>query len=277
MAVFSVLFGLVDKVGAIAIAIPPDVRHPTHVVVDIHSHDMAIFLFHALRRVLVKDYFSKLLDQPGSSLIFHFHLSYDVREVLYRPELVEAPDQEVQDIVHQLLLRAVPIEIEAHSSVHAEAKIVGEALQQVLLGGLGFFVDHVDYPVLVPFLDDIPLFFVCHHLHVPDIELLDLGLLNLHHEVVQFTEVIAKETVLPPSQILREVVAGAQRKRPEYDFVEVDILLDKLCQQPVNSAIAATCQRYNSICLRVELLAEAFQVLDSHAAGLLLVDDVEVD
>lgn len=88
---------------------------------------------------------------------------------------------------------------------------------------LALLVNHDYHAIHMLLLDDIPVFLFSKYLNIPDIEFLDLSVLDLHHEIMQLVEIIAKDVVLLPAEVLCEVIARAQRKRTKNYLVEVDI------------------------------------------------------
>jgi hypothetical protein len=73
---------------------------------------------------------------------------------------VEAADEEVQDVVDKLFLRAVTVEVEADTGVHPEAEVVGESFEQVGAGGLSLLVYHYNQVVDVLLFHDVAFVFV---------------------------------------------------------------------------------------------------------------------
>lgn len=141
---------------------------------------------------------------------------------------------------------------------------------------LALLVNHDYHAIHMLLLDDIPVFLSSEHLNIPDIEFLDLGVLNLHHEIMQLVEIIAKDVVLLPAEVLGEVIARTQRKRTKNYLVEVDIWGDEFRQQPIDGAVAAASQRDQPVGAHIQLVAEGLQVLKASPARALLVDYVEV-
>lgn len=108
VAVLPVLLTFVDEIGTITIGMPPDVRHPSHVVVDIHCHDITVLFFDPHCRLLRKKYLchfpARLFIQWHCIFILHLHLGDYVSDIFYCSKPVEATDQEIQNVVDNLLL-----------------------------------------------------------------------------------------------------------------------------------------------------------------------------
>lgn len=78
------------------------------------------------------------------------------------------------------------VEVKTHSSIHTETEIVRKPLGQVSLRRLGFLIDQVNHIVYMFLFDNVSFILACPRLHLPDIELLDVCLLNIDNEVMKF-------------------------------------------------------------------------------------------
>jgi hypothetical protein len=62
MAILLIILVLIHEVGSITIAVTPDVRNTTHIIVDVHSNDVSVFLANTDRRLLTENNFGRLFD-----------------------------------------------------------------------------------------------------------------------------------------------------------------------------------------------------------------------
>jgi hypothetical protein len=101
------------------------------------------------------------------------------------------------------------IEVESNPCIHAETEVVCEAFEKVLLVWFSLFVYHNNDAFFVLFLNNIASVFVSEYLHIPNVKLLDIGLLYLCYKAVEFCKVVIKKAILLPAKILSEVVASS--------------------------------------------------------------------
>jgi hypothetical protein len=163
MAIALVFLIFVNKISPIPMGMPPNIGHPTHIIVNIHGHNIPIGLGDPLRRLRSKQhsFFPHLLPLTDRQLrILHLHLTHDVSHGIDMSADVEAADEEVQDVVDKLFLRAVTVEVEADTGVHPEAEVVGESFEQVGAGGLSLLVYHYNQVVDVFLFHDVAFVFV---------------------------------------------------------------------------------------------------------------------